>query len=61
MDEEESIRQTIQGINDYPTYKPDIFNDCIIINEPNLQEQPKFYQNQDFFDIDPKDIIYPDF
>lgn len=57
MDEEESIKQILRGINDYPNYKPNIINNNIIINEPNLQEQPKYYQNTEFFNIDPKEII----
>lgn len=28
-----------------------------IINEPNLYEQPKYYQNTEFFPIKPEEII----
>ena len=27
------------------------------INEPNLYEQPKYYQNTEFFSIKPEEII----
>lgn len=57
MDEEESIKQIIKGINDYKNYKPNIINENIIIYEPNLNEQPKYYQNTEFFNINPKEII----
>jgi O-acetyl-ADP-ribose deacetylase (regulator of RNase III) len=49
MDEDNSIKQIIKGINDYNNYKPEIINKNIIINEPNLYEQPKYYQNTEFF------------
>lgn len=57
MDVDESIKQIIKGINDYKNYKPKIINDNIIINEPNLYEQPKYYQNTEFFNINPENII----
>ena len=56
MDEDESIAQIIEGINDYKNYTPNIINNNIIINEPNLHEQPKFYQNTEFFPIRPDEI-----
>lgn len=57
MDENKSIQQIIDGINDYKNYNPTIINTNIIINEPNLYEQPKYYQNTEFFPITPSDII----
>lgn len=57
MDEDISIKQIINGIKDYIYYKPNIINQNIIINEPNLYEQPKYYQNSEFFNIKPQDII----
>lgn len=57
MDEDESIKQIIKGINDYKNYKPNIINENIIIYEPNLNEQPKYYQNTEFFNVNPKEII----
>lgn len=58
MDVDESITQIIDGIKDYQNYKPKIINDNIIINEPNLYEQPMYYQNSEFFDIKPNEIVY---
>jgi hypothetical protein len=56
MDEDESIKQILQGINDYKNYNPLIVNENIILNEPNLHEQPKYYQNSEWFNIKPEDI-----
>lgn len=56
MDEMYSITQIMQGINDYKLYNPTIINENIIIHEPNLQEQPKYYQNSEWFDINPSEI-----
>ncbi len=33
MDEHESIKQILEGIRDYTTYKPTIINDSVIIND----------------------------
>ena len=57
MSEDESINQIIKGIQDYHKYNPKIINDNIIINQPNLLEQPKYYQNTEWFNINPKDIV----
>ena len=58
MDIDKSINQILKGIKDYKNYKPEkIINENIIINEPNLEEQPKYYQNTEFFNIDVNDII----
>jgi O-acetyl-ADP-ribose deacetylase (regulator of RNase III) len=57
MTEENSIQQIRDGINDYIHYKPQIINQNIIINEPNLSEQPKYYQNTEFFNIKPEEIV----
>ena len=56
MDEEQSIKQIIKGMKDFKNYNPKIINENIIINEPNLLEQPKYYQNTEFFDIKPEEI-----
>ena len=58
MEEEISIQQIMEGIRDYKDYKPVIINNNIIINEPNLQEQPKYYQNTEFFSIKPEEISH---
>jgi len=57
MKEQESIKQILEAINDYYNYKPHIINKNIIINEPNLLDQPKLYQNTEWFHIDPNQII----
>lgn len=58
MSEDESISQIIDGINNYENYNPSIIMNNIIINEPNLNEQPKYYQNSEFFEINPSEIIH---
>lgn len=57
MSEDESIKQIINGINNYKNYNPKIRTKNSIINEPNLHLQPKYYQNTEWFDIDPSEII----
>jgi O-acetyl-ADP-ribose deacetylase (regulator of RNase III) len=58
MSEDDSIRQILRGINDYSNYLPKVvISDNIVICEPNLHEQPKYYQNTEFFAIEPKDIV----
>ncbi len=56
MDEDTSIRQILDGIRDYTRYQPSIINPDIILHEPNLDEQPKYYQNTEFFHIPPEQI-----
>ncbi len=57
MSIDESISQILDGIRDYQKYNPVIINNNIILCEPNLKEQPKYYQNSEWFDIDVKDIV----
>lgn len=57
MEEDVSIQQIMDGIKDYSNYKPEVIYKNIIINEPNLYEQPKYYQNTEFFSIKPEEII----
>lgn len=57
MNEEISIQQIIDGIKDYVYYKLKVINQNIIINEPNLYDQPKYYQNTEFFKIKPEEIV----
>lgn len=57
MTELNSIIQIIEGMNDYKLYNPTIINENIIIHEPNLLEQPKYYMNTEWFDINPMEII----
>ena len=58
MDEDESIRQIIQGIKDFEKYKPSVIKENCILHEPNLLNQPKYYQNIEFFEIKPEELIY---
>ena len=57
MEEEVSVQQILDGIKDYIHYKPKVINQNIIINEPNLYDQPKYYQNTEFFKIKPEEIV----
>ena len=57
MEEDVSIQQMIDGIKNYKNYKPQHITKNIIINEPNLNEQPKYYQNTEFFNIKAEDIV----
>ena len=57
MSEEESVRQILQGFDDYHLYNANRINNDIIVKEPNLTEQPKYYHNTEWFNIDIKDII----
>jgi O-acetyl-ADP-ribose deacetylase (regulator of RNase III) len=57
MDENESIKQIMAGIDDYKNYRPIIINKNTIINEPNLHSQPKYYQNSEWFAIKSDEIL----
>lgn len=57
MNEDESIRQILRGIADYSNYQPRILNKYVILHEPNLTDQPKYYQNSQWFDINPADVV----
>lgn len=50
MEVNDSIHQILQGINDYKEYKPVVVNSSIILNEPNLYEQPKLPENAGWFE-----------
>ena len=56
MEEDESIKQIMEGIRDYVKYNPKVIDENIVINEPNLYEQPRYYQNTEFFEIRPEEI-----
>ena len=58
MDEDTSIRQIMAGIRDYIHYTPHIVHQNMILWEPNILDQPKYYQNTEFFHIDPCDIVH---
>lgn len=54
MDEDVAVYQIVKGINEYKNYTP-IINDIndikIILKEPNLYEQPRYYQNSEFIPL----------
>jgi O-acetyl-ADP-ribose deacetylase (regulator of RNase III) len=56
MTEDESVRQIVRGINEYHLYTPVHASANVILKEANLSEQPKYYQNTEWFAIDPIDI-----
>jgi len=57
MEEDVSIQQILEGIRDYANYEPTHVSRNIIIHEPNLYDQPKYYQNTEFFPIKPEEIV----
>jgi len=56
MNTDESIKQILNGIQDYKIYNPNIINNNVIINEPNLNDQPTFYENISWINIMPNMI-----
>lgn len=56
LSEEESVTQIFRGIQDFMDYKPCVIGKNVIINEPNLDEQPKYYMNIEFIAISPGQI-----
>jgi len=56
MSEQESLKQILDGIRDYRDYKPTRLTKFIILAEPNLSDQPKYYQNTEWLDIPPNEI-----
>ena len=59
MDIDTSIQQIEQGIKDYVNYKPTRVLENIVFHEANLEEQPKYYQNSEWFKIRPEEIVRP--
>jgi O-acetyl-ADP-ribose deacetylase (regulator of RNase III) len=57
MDEEVAVQQIMEGIRDYKKYRLIAVNKNAVLNEPNLGEQPKYYQNTGWFHIEPSDIV----
>lgn len=59
MTPQESVNQIIAGLRDFSKYKPEYIdrNNGVLICEPNLLQQPKFYQNTEWFNIDANEII----
>ena len=57
MDEMTSIKQILAGIADYQSYSYTAYDSDTIVSEPNLGEQPKIYQNTEWFGIRPEDVL----
>lgn len=56
MESKEVVKQMMKAIDEYKDYKPKVINKNVIINEPNLQEQPKYYSNTEWITILPNEI-----
>lgn len=59
MDIDICIQQIQDGIKDYNEYRPTRVLENIVLHEPNLEEQPKYYQNSEWFKIRPEEIEPP--
>lgn len=59
LKQENSIKQTIDAINNYVNYKSNFITKDIVICEANLEEQPKYYQNTEWIEIDPNELVMP--
>jgi O-acetyl-ADP-ribose deacetylase (regulator of RNase III) len=57
MDIETSFQQIRKAIEDYKEYNPKILNGSVILKQPNLSEQPKYYQNTEWFNVNPSEIV----
>jgi O-acetyl-ADP-ribose deacetylase (regulator of RNase III) len=57
MEEEISIRQILKGINDFTSYEPMIIDKTTICLQPNMHEQPKYYMNTEWYDINSDEIV----
>lgn len=57
MTSEESFKQFLKAIDDFENYKPETIYENCIIHEPNLDEQPNFYENTAFKNIKSEEII----
>ena len=57
MDVETSVQQILDGIRDFHSYTPTkVPDNRAVVLEPNLLDQPKYYQNTEWFDIEPGTI-----
>ena len=59
MTPSESFNQIINGIEKYNQYIPEYVNQNygVLICEPNLQQQPKYYQNTEWLNIPKNEIV----
>ena len=51
MTVDNSSKQIFTAINNYKHYKPEFMENNILINEPNLKEQPLYVQNSQFKEV----------
>ena len=59
MSEMSSFMQIAKGIREYRNYKPTMTSsNSIVIHEPNLRDQPKYYQNTEWFPIPPNEMVH---
>lgn len=57
MGEEQSIQQILDGVREYKQYRPRCIDASTILNEPALWDQPKYYQNTEFFPVNPDELV----
>jgi len=57
MDVDTAVQQIVEGIRDYRQYAPFHVGSHAVVLEPNLLEQPKYYQNTEWFRIQPDEIL----
>jgi hypothetical protein len=57
MEEEISMEQILKGINDFSSYEPMIIDTNTRYLQPNMHEQPKYYQNTEWYDINCNEIV----
>ena len=50
MSYKESAKQMLRAINDYIYYKPNNLTNNISLCEPNINEQPRIYANNEWFE-----------
>lgn len=56
MTPQQSFDQFIKAVKDFDKYTPKCIDKCVI-DEPNLDDQPLFYENTEWKKIDPRKII----
>jgi O-acetyl-ADP-ribose deacetylase (regulator of RNase III) len=56
MTSQQSFDQFLKAVNDYDSYNPYCVDKCVI-DEPNKEEQPLFYQNTEWKTITPENVI----
>jgi O-acetyl-ADP-ribose deacetylase (regulator of RNase III) len=57
MPAEVAANQICEAIADYTSYGPSRVSPEIVVHEPNLDEQPPYYQNTEWRAIDPRTVV----